>query len=935
VGPLERSGELEILEAVVAGAVEGAGALVVVEGAAGIGKSRLLEETAASAAFLGARPLRARALELERSFAFGVALQLLGPAVAELDERERDRVLRGAAAPATPLVAPDRAAPLPDQPHDLALVHGLYWLAVNLAERQPLLLVVDDAHLADEPSLRLCASLAERIDELPIALVVAARPQEPGPAGELLAGLAEHRLAQTLRPAPLTSAAIETLIAHTLGREPDGRFVAACERLTGGNPYLLDALLAAAASEGLRATATDAGELSRLAPQGVLRTVAQRMGALPPEAAGLARAVSVLGDDAHLRHAAALAGISSEQATRAVDRLAAADVLGPGEPLAFRHPLTAAAIDADLPASARAAGHLRAAELLRADGAPPERLAVHLVLASATGLRWVVDALRAAARRSLALGVPSVAVTQLRRALAEPPTEDDLAGVLLELGRAEAIVGDASASERLEAAADLLESPVNRAQTLRELARTRVTIADHAGAREAYARALAAIDGQDPELRRHLRAEQLVIASLDAGHRPDAAEVAALLGHEEVGATAAGRALLSTLAVQELFAGAPRDRVLALADRALADGAVFGDEGAFETTLYGIVLALFVGEELRRADHILTRMVDEARRAGGIMALASASYSRSWARLIAGRVRDAVDDAQQAVDAGAHGWRTFLVGAHGALTHALLDAGDVDAAEVHVAAAQGVRPADEVLSIQILDARGRVSAERGRHREAADDFLAAGALAAGQRNPLLFATWRSNAALSLAHLGDRDEARALVETELELARAFGAPRGIAVALRALGVIEGGDSGLKVLRESVDVLDGSEAELELMRSLVELGAALRRVGRRTEAGTALGDALDLARERGAGAVEKRATDELALAGARAGKAARRGRAALSPSERRVTQLAAQGLTNREIAEELFVTRKAVEWHLSNAYGKLGIKSRKDLPQALRA
>jgi DNA-binding CsgD family transcriptional regulator len=238
-----------------------------------------------------------------------------------------------------------------------------------------------------------------------------------------------------------------------------------------------------------------------------------------------------------------------------------------------------------------------------------------------------------------------------------------------------------------------------------------------------------------------------------------------------------------------------------------------------------------------------------------------------------------------------------------------------------------------VTSIQLLDARGRVRAIRGRHEEAAADFLAAGRLAAGQRNPLLYATWRSNAALSLARLGDRDRARSLAEDELELAHAFGAPRGLAVALRALGVIEGGQIGLRLLRESLDALDGSEADLERMRSLVEYGAALRRAGKRIEAGRALGDALDLARDRGAGAVERRAAEELSIAGARAGKAARRGRAALSPSERRVAQLAANGLTNREIAEELFVTRKAVEWHLSNAYAKLGIHSRKELPSAL--
>jgi DNA-binding NarL/FixJ family response regulator len=157
---------------------------------------------------------------------------------------------------------------------------------------------------------------------------------------------------------------------------------------------------------------------------------------------------------------------------------------------------------------------------------------------------------------------------------------------------------------------------------------------------------------------------------------------------------------------------------------------------------------------------------------------------------------------------------------------------------------------------------------------------------------------------------------------------------MAVALRALGVIEGGALGLDLLEESVRVLDGSEAVLERARSLVEYGAALRRSGRRSEAGRALGEALELARAGGIGSVERRASEELEIAGARAGRAARRGREALSPSERRVAHLAAEGRSNREIAEELFVTRKAVEWHLHNTYGKLGIASRRELPEVLK-
>jgi DNA-binding CsgD family transcriptional regulator len=942
--PLERAAEVAAITAALASAAEGAGGLVVIEGPAGIGKSSLLGEAATEAGVAGLRVLRARAVELERRFPFAAALQLFEPVVRDAGD---DALLEGAAGLARPLLTPAAGRGLPGTPDEFSVVHGLYWLAANLADRQPLAILVDDAHWADEPSLRLCAYLAQRIDELPIALVVALRPSEPGAPEDLLARLRGDGLATLLRPAPLSAAAVATLVADAYGETPDEAFAAQCARMTAGNPHLVGELLGAAATEGLRPTAEDAERIPGIVPDGVHRAVGLRLAALPDDAARLARAVAILGDDASLRHAAALAGLNSvggqspdsvgglspDAAAAAADALAAADVLCPGEPLRFVHPLTAAAVDAALPRAARAAAHLRAAELLRDDGAPADRTAAHLLGAPATGAPWVAATLREAAGRAMGLGAPASAVELLRRALAEPPPAAERAGVLRELARAELAVNDAAALERLDEAARLVDEPAERVEALRDLARSRVSMGDHAGARAAYRDALAALDGADPELTAHLRAEELVVAALAPAAEPDARAVEAILADGHVGDTPAGRALLASLAVHELYAGAPLERVLPLAEQALGGGALLDDEGAETTSVYGVVLVLFVCEQLGRADELLTTMLARARSRGSAMAVASLSYSRAWSRLISARVAEAVDDAQQAVDAGRGAWRQFLPGAHGALVHALLDAGEAEQAARQLAEAEALDD-ENVTAIQLLDARGRLLAARGDHAGAAREFLRAGELAGAQRNPLLFATWRSNAGLALARTGDRDRARALVEEELELARAFGAPRGLAVALRALGAIEGGAGGLAHLEESVAVLDGSEAKLELGRSLAELGGALRRAGRRGDAGRVLGDALELARSGGAGAIERRAADELAVAGARAERAARRGREALSPSERRVAQLAASGLSNREIAEELFVTRKAVEWHLRNAYVKLGISSRRDLPAALK-
>ena len=179
-------------------------------------------------------------------------------------------------------------------------------------------------------------------------------------------------------------------------------------------------------------------------------------------------------------------------------------------------------------------------------------------------------------------------------------------------------------------------------------------------------------------------------------------------------------------------------------------------------------------------------------------------------------------------------------------------------------------------------------------------------------------------------MGDRGGADALASEELRLARAFGAPRSIGIALRALGLIR---RDTQLLSEAVATLEASPARLELSRALVDHGAALRRAGSRAQAREPLARGRDLARSCGAWALERRAHEEQIAAGLRPRTAELTGVGALSPSERRVADLAARGLTNRAIAQTLFVTPKAVEWHLSNAYRKLGIRSRRELAPML--
>jgi DNA-binding CsgD family transcriptional regulator len=276
-----------------------------------------------------------------------------------------------------------------------------------------------------------------------------------------------------------------------------------------------------------------------------------------------------------------------------------------------------------------------------------------------------------------------------------------------------------------------------------------------------------------------------------------------------------------------------------------------------------------------------------------------------------------------------------LVAAAAALADALLERGEPSAATAAIASAGIGEEVPGTFPLNLfLHTRGWVRVVRGERREGLRDLRAVGERleALGMRNPAQV-PWRSRAALALRTLGEPGEARRLAAEEVELARTWGAPRALGVALLAQGLVEDGPAATARLREAVAVLEGSAAVLELARALTELGAALRRTNHRSEARAFLGRALELASRCGGLALAERSHAELVAAGARPRRIARTGPDALTPSERRVAGLAADGQTNREIAQALFVTPRAIEAHLSNVYRKLEIGSRSQLARAL--
>jgi predicted ATPase len=444
---LERDTELTTIDAVIS-AIPRSSRLLVIEGPPGIGKSSLVVETRARAQEAGTQVLGARGSELERAFAYGVARQLFEPFLARLPAADRRELLVGAAALAAPVFDPAQLAAESAADAGLATLHGLYWLTANVAAPRSLLLAVDDLHWCDLPSLRWLAYLLPRMEGLSLVIVVGLRPSEPGADPGLVGQIVSDPVATVIRPAPLSTDATARLVREAVSSDADDAFCAACHHETGGNPQLLRGLVYAIASEHLAPTGENVHRLRELEARAGSRPVSVRLARLPPEARKLAQSVAVLGDDADPRHAAALADLDEQAASAAAVALARVDVLRPHPPFGFVHPLIRTAVYETLAPADRDIAHGRAAVLLRNDGADPERVAAHLLLAPPATDSQALATLREAARRAGSRGASESAVAYLRRALAEPAPSADRADLLLDLGHAEVFAISACASCR-------------------------------------------------------------------------------------------------------------------------------------------------------------------------------------------------------------------------------------------------------------------------------------------------------------------------------------------------------------------------------------------------------------------------------------------------------------------------------------------------------
>lgn len=933
----EREAELAVIRAHVLGAREGAGGLVAIEGRAGMGKTRLLAEGRAAAVAGALEVLAARGGEREDEFAYGVVRQLFEPLLMTATDDLRAELLSGAAGLAAPLFDESRLAAALEGGADtsFATLHGLYWLAANLALRRPTLLAIDDLHWADAPSLRWLVHLARRLEGLPLLVLVALRPPEQSQRADLLTELVTDPVTVLVRPGVLGLSSVAAFARATFGAEPDHRFSSSCHEATGGNPLFIEALLDTLAAEGIPPTAEASARVHEVGPEPVARAVALRLSRLPTEATLLARAVAILGDGAEPAHAAALARLDPEVATSAATELARADIIQAHPRLDFVHPVVRAAVYAEIGPGERAAEHRRAATLLTEAGVEPERVAAHLMLVPPDGDASVLPILREAAARSVGRGAADAAVAYLRRVLEEPLGNDVRAEILAQLGMTERLVDTPAATEHLGEAMRQTEDASRHAELAVQYGRALWYSGRNREAIEVFQEAIDRLGADQHELRQLLEAEVIGSGWWEAELYPAAQRLLAKVGAEDLEGGPVSDVLLATLAHYETRRGSDRKRAVALAERSLASGAV---ERESAVAIFYAAFAFSLAGLTDAAAAVYDRAVAEARRRGDIFSVGGLLGFRGLLQTERGDLISAAEDLREAVEIMQLRGALMNLQYYAAfLADLRLEQGEVEAAQTALAVTGlGEELPPSAHFSFFLHARGRVRLETRRPLEALADFTEVGRIfeALEIHNPA-FRAWRSHAALALHALGREDEGRELAAEELELARQWGAPRPIGVALRALGLVQGGADGESHLRQAVEVLAGSSARLEHAKALVDLGAALRHRKKRSEARERLREGLELAHRLGAKALVEGARLELTATGARPRRLVVTGLESLTPREYRVAEMAAEGMSNKDIAQSLFVTVKTVEVHLSSVYRKLGIASRTQLAAAIPA
>ncbi|WP_329430450.1 AAA family ATPase [Streptosporangium sp. NBC_01495] len=925
-GLVERDLEIRALERSLIRSRAGMGSVVVLDAAPGLGKTALLRHARDFAAASGATVLSARGAQLERDFTFGVVRQLFEPALPR-DATERAVFFTGAAQATEGLFAETAVAPGAEAATLFPLLNGLYWLLVSLSERAPVVVLVDDAQWADQPSLRFLGFLARRVESVAVTVVVTTRAAEQGDDGHLDDIMAAGEVT-LLEPRHLTLQGAAQLIRREFGPGADDAFCAACHATTSGNPLFLRELLRVLVSDAVRPDAAAVTAVHDAGPDAVRRYVTARLRRQPEEAQRVARAVAILGDDVTLALVARQAGLPPAVTSAAAERLVQHGVFERHDPPAFTHAVVRDVVLGLVPPARRGAEHERAAAVLRAADEPVERVASHLLRTVPAGDAGHVTLLLAAAEQARQRGATGIAAVYLARARAEPPEPGLRSEVSRRLGNCQVHeLALAEAEANLSEALNLAEDPRQGALCAYSLARFRNACGEPGKAVVLLTQAAAELPPEeDPVLAAELAAELIGIARIDLPSRAMLTE--RLTAFRDL----PGRSdavLNAQLSMEALFAGGPSEEAVAPARAALAGDRLTPERPSIWAALHTMIVTDRLDEAEQRLHQALRTAVDR----GILFPMGMIHAYLARISLLRGDLAQAEDHVEQGTRA-APTPNFALPSLQSTAVHLLIEQDRPAEAEQLLessvlAGGGGPRTA---LQLWLLDARTRLRAEQGDDEAAlADALTCARVYQQWGASKIMEVPWRLHAARACLRTRDRARAAELVEAQLRRARSFGVPRHIAVALRAAADLATDEADARrLLSEAVSLLDGGPARLELARTQATLGERLLAGGDRQAAGETIQRAAELALECHAPALAERLGALLTeTAGGRAPRLRVGGAHALTPSERQVAQLAATALTNRQIAERLFVSEKTVEAHLSRTYRKLGVRTRTQL------
>ncbi|MFJ6080808.1 ATP-binding protein [Streptomyces sp. NPDC092369] len=849
-----------------------AGSLLVIRGEAGIGKTALLAETRRIAERRGCTVWAARGGETLRSVPFNVVRQLLQPALLSLMPEEAREYLGDwfdIAGPALGIAEPGERRADPQ-----GVCDGLVAAVRRLARREwPLVLLVDDAHWADQETLRWLAAFAERLDDLSVLLVVAHRP------GEVSGESARHldTVAAAGRPlddlSALTPAATAGLTRATLGPHADAPFCREVWAVTGGNPYETVELLAKVQDSDLEPTEGAAAELRALNRSARGGGLVARLEELGIDATRFAWAAAILGTGISVGLVARLATLEYENASRCADLLRSARILTEPDPashqvgdgdLEFVHPLIATAVYNSIPDALCTAMHGIAAKVVTDYGFGAAMASRHLLQVHPDSDEELVEQLREAAREHLAVGAPDAARRCLERALVEPPVATVHASVLYELGCATLLTAPARTIAHLQTALAMpgLDSDT-RVEAVYRLSQALL----HNDQLDEAVRTVEAETArhEDGPARLRLQAVHFMWEGIHAGETssPGRSERLAELAATCTGRDNSERALLILRGFDAMTHGENAEEVVELCDRALVNGRLAPGLGWTDTE-WGIELLMMLAgsyaysDRLDRAESLYNealRAYESAGWSGGHLSLAHAYVGLGHRRR--GRLREAESSLRESLRLAERVGRGLPLywSATCNLVDVLLARGHVDEAW-SIAEQYGFAPPypSTIVLPDPRSVRGRLLLAVGRTKDAINELEQAekAATARGHHNPVLV-PWAVDLAPALA-TEDPVRAARLVSDVRRRAERFGTDTAIGEALRCAAALETGQRAVRLAAQAVAYLEASPCQYEHAAARVEYGIAARSVAE-------LNRGLTLARSCGADGLAAKAREVL--------------------------------------------------------------------------